>query len=299
MDEGRRGIWFGLSAYLLWGLFPLYWTLLEPAGALEILAHRIVWSLLVTLLLVTALRRVPLMRASLRERRPVLLLGLAGLLIAVNWGTYIYGVNHNEVVQTSLGYFIGPLVSVALGVVILRERLRAAQWVAVAIGAVAVVVLSVDYGHPPWIALTLASSFGVYGLIKKLAPAPPLEGLAIESGWLLLPAIGLLVWVEARGDAVFLVGPPHVSVLMVLAGAVTAIPLLLFAASARRVPLTYIGLMQYLAPVIQFALGLLVFHEPLPPGRLAGFAMVWLALLVFSVDLIRRGRRTFVVAPTG
>lgn len=297
MDEGRRGIWFGLSAYLLWGLFPLYWTLLEPAGAVEILAHRILWSLVLTLFVVTLLRRLPLLRSSLRERRPVRILGLAGALIALNWGTYIYGVNHDQVVQTSLGYFIAPLVSVAIGVVVFRERLRTAQWVAVGIGAVAVVVLSVDYGHPPWIALVLASSFGIYGLLKKLAPTPPLEGLTIESGWLLLPALGLLAWVQWRGDTAFLVGPPHVSVLMVLAGAVTAIPLLLFAASARRVPLSYVGLMQYLAPVIQFALGVFVFSEPLPPGRLIGFVLVWVALVVFSADLLRRGRRPVVLAP--
>jgi len=200
-------------------------------------------------------------------------------------------VNSGQVVETSLGYFVNPLVSVALGVVVFRERLRTVQWVAVGIGLLAVVVLTVDYGRPPFIALTLAFSFGFYGLIKKLVSVGPTEGLAVESAVMTLPALVLLAVLTGRGTAAFGTVSALNTALLMLAGVVTAIPLLFFAAAARRVPLSTLGLLQYLAPLIQFVLGLVVFAEPMPPGRLAGFALVWLALIVLTVDLARNNRR--------
>jgi chloramphenicol-sensitive protein RarD len=217
---------------------------------------------------------------------------LAAVLIAINWATYITGVNSSRVVETALGYFITPLVVVLLGVTVQRERLRAWQWVAVGIGAAAVAVLTVDYGHLPWIALLLAASFGSYSLVKKRLSLPPAEGLFVESAVLALPALVYLTWLNATGGAEF----GHVSalhtMLMVLSGLATAIPLLLFAAAANRVPLVGLGILQYVAPILQLAFGVLLFHEPMPPARLAGFALVWVALIIFTVDGIRGARQT-------
>jgi chloramphenicol-sensitive protein RarD len=291
MSEQRRGLVYGVGAYAIWGLFPLYWRLLKPAGALEILAHRVLWSFVFVAVLLLALRRVEWLRGLRGQRRVVVLLAGAAVLIAVNWGTYIYGVNTARVVETSLGYYINPLVSVLLGVAVLRERLRGTQWLALAVGAAAVVVLTVDYGRPPWIAFTLAVSFGFYGLLKKTAGAPAAEGLAVESAVLAPVALGYLGWLEFAGAATFgHVSPGHTA-LMVFAGVATAVPLLLFAGAANRVPLTTIGVLQYIAPTLQFAIGVLVQHEPMPPARFAGFALVWVALAVFTVDGVRHHRR--------
>jgi chloramphenicol-sensitive protein RarD len=282
---------YGLGAYFIWGLFPLYWKLLKPAGAAEILAHRMVWSFVFVGLLLAALRQWQWVRGLAGRPKALATLALAAVVISVNWGTYIYGVNTDRVVETSLGYFINPLISVLLGVAVLGERLRGGQWVAVGIGAVAVVALTVDYGRPPWIALVLAFSFGTYGLLKKTAGVPAAEGLAVESGFLAPLALAYLVWLEATGSAEFgHVSPAHAG-LMVSAGVATAIPLLLFAGAANRIPLTTVGVLQYLAPLMQFALGVLVLHEPMPAARLAGFALVWLALAVFTVDGLRNHRR--------
>jgi chloramphenicol-sensitive protein RarD len=303
MDQARTGYVFGIGAYLLWGLFPLYWKLLEPAGALEILAHRIVWSLVFVALVVTAGRRWSAIRALLRQPRRVGLIGLASILIAANWGTYIYGVNTGRVIETSLGYFINPLVTVVLGVFVLGERLRAVQWAAIGIGVLAVGVLTIDYGHVPWLALTLAGSFGLYGLVKKRLGVPAADGLAVESGALALPALAYIVFLGLHGGAAF-GHDVQPTVLMILGGAVTAVPLLMFAGAANRIPLSTIGLLQYLAPILQLACGVLVFDEPMPPARLAGFALVWLALGIFAGDGIRQvrreARRTAIVAdPAG
>ncbi|MET8198314.1 EamA family transporter RarD [Micromonospora taraxaci] len=292
MTPLRLGYLYGLGAYLLWGFFPLYLKLLRPAGPLEILAHRVVWSVVFVALLLGALRNVGFLRALLR--RPWAMAGMvaAAALIAVNWGTYIYGVNSGRVVETALGYFINPLVVVLLGVTVLRERLRPAQWVALGIGASAVVVLTVDYGRLPWLALTLAFSFAGYGLVKKRLGLPPAEGLFVESAVLALPALGYLAWLTARADSTF----GHVSAghtaLLVLAGAATAIPLLMFAGAANRLPLSSLGMVQYLAPILQLGCGVLIFHEPMPPARLAGFGLVWLALIVFTTDAVRTSRRS-------
>jgi len=295
VTDQRRGLLYGLTAYVAWGAFPLYFRLLKPAGALEILAHRVIWSLLTVGILIVALRRWRWFRSA--GPRTLGLLSVGAVLIAVNWFVYIYGVNSSRVVETALGYFINPLVSVLLGVVILHERLRRTQWVALAIGAVAVVVLTVDYGRPPWIAVTLALTFGTYGLIKKVVGAPAVEGLTTESLVLVLPALGYVTWLTWHADAQF----GHVSAghtaLMVLSGALTAGPLLAFAAAANRVPLATIGLLQYLTPTLQFLLGVTLLGEHMPAARWAGFGLVWVALMVFSVDGFLSARRSRSATP--
>ena len=282
MSERRRGMLFGLAAYTMWGLFPLYWPLLRPASAVEILAHRIVWSLAFAVLLLGALRGFGALR-GLGARR-VALLTLAAAFLTVNWGVYIWAVNHGHVVETSLGYFINPLVSVMLGVVFLGERLRRGQWIAVAVAAGAVLVLALDYGRLPWIALALAGSFGLYGFVKKIAGVRALPSLAIETGLLFLPALGWLLQLHAAGTGTFGRLGAVQDTLLVACGAITAIPLLFFAAAANRVPLSTLGLLQYVAPTLQFLCGVLVFHEAMPASRWVGFALVWLGLGWFSAE---------------
>jgi chloramphenicol-sensitive protein RarD len=290
---------YGFLAYGLWGFFPIYFKLLEPSPPLEILAHRILWSLVFISLLLTAMRNWRFLGRLVRDRRLLLGVGLAGLLIGVNWATYIIGVNSSRVVETALGYFITPLVMVLLGVTVQRERVRRWQWVAVGIGGVAVAVLTADYGHLPYIALVLAASFGSYSLIKKRLSLPPAEGLLVESAVLAVPAGAYLGYLNATGGARF----GHVSAghttLMVLAGVATAVPLLLFAASANRVPLVGLGILQYVAPILQLACGVLIFHEPMPAARLAGFGLVWIALIVFTGDGVRAARTGQRKARTG
>jgi chloramphenicol-sensitive protein RarD len=289
VSEVRRGTLLGFAAYLAWGVFPLYFPLLEPAGALEILAHRVLWSLalvgLVLLVWMRSLRTLP------RDRRQRRLLVAAAVLIAVNWGVYIWGVNSHHVVETSLGYFVNPLVSVGLGVVALGERLRRGQWAGVVLAAVGVVVLTVDAGRPPWIALVLAASFGTYGLVKKIVGVPAVEGLVVETAVLAPVALGYVVVGGLLGATTFTTHGPGHALLLVTAGVITAVPLLAFAGAAARVPLSRLGLMQYLTPTMQFLIGVLVRHEPLPPGRLAGFAIVWVALVLFTIDTATNHRR--------
>jgi chloramphenicol-sensitive protein RarD len=296
VPAARSGFAAGVGAFLLWGLFPLYWPLLEPAAPVEILAHRIAWSLLLLVALLAVTSGFAWVRGL--ERRQAWLLTLAAVLVSLNWGTYIYGVNSGQVVETSLGYFINPLVTVALGVTVLRERLSRAQLVAVAIAAVAVAVLAIDYGRPPWIALTLAGSFGLYGLIKKRAGVDGTQSLTFETAVLVLPAVGYLLWLGAAGQGTFTTkGAGHVA-LLAAAGIFTAAPLVLFGIAAIRIPLTTLGLLQYLAPTLQFLIGVLVYSEPMPASRLAGFALVWVALLIFTTDAVRGARRAPIV-PTG
>ena len=292
MDERRTGVVAGLAAYLLWGLFPLYFPLLEPAGGLEIVAHRVVWSLLFVGLLLSVLRAWPQVRAAVADRRTLLVLGAAALLIVVNWLVFVYAVNAGHVVESSLGYFINPLVSVLLGVVAFRERLRRLQWVAVGLAALAVVVLTVDYGHPPWIALALAGSFGLYGLMKKLVRVEAAPGLFLETALVFVPALVVIVVLESRGSAAFAHEGGGNALLLAFSGVATAVPLLLFAAAARRIPLSTVGLLQYVNPLIQLAIGVFVLGEPMPPARVAGFAIVWLALAVFTADSLRQARST-------
>jgi chloramphenicol-sensitive protein RarD len=286
----RSGYLFAIGAYLSWGLFPIYFKLLRPSSPVEILAHRIVWSCLVVILIVTVARTWRRIGRLVVQPRRLGAISLVSLLIAVNWGTYIYGVNTDRVVETSLGYFITPLVSVLLGVLVLRERLSPAQWAAVGIGAVAVGVLTVDYGRAPHIALILAATFGMYGLLKKRLGLPAVDGLLVESSVLMLPALVVVGVLVARGQSTFgEVSAAHTT-LVVLSGAITAGPLLLFAGAANRIPLSAIGLLQYLAPILQLGCGVLIYKEPMPPARLAGFGLVWLALAVFTGDGLRRVR---------
>ncbi len=298
MSDERRGYLYGLVAYILWGFFPLYFKLLRPSSPLEILSHRVLWSAVFVGLLLLAMRNRRFLGRILRSPRLFGGISLAALLIAINWGTYIYGVNSDRVVETALGYFITPLVLVVLGVTLQRERLRRWQWAAVGMGAIAVGVLTVDYGRLPYIALTLAASFGTYSLVKKRLSLPPAEGLFVESAVLALPALGYVIWLAASGDSNF----GHVSawhtVLMIFSGVATAVPLLLFAGAANRVPMVGIGILQYVAPILQLACGVLIFHEPMPPARLAGFALVWVALIFFTVDALRQRTATGPTAAT-
>jgi chloramphenicol-sensitive protein RarD len=288
VDERRVGLAAGLAAYFLWGMFPLYFPLLEPAGGLEIVAHRIAWSLLFIGLLLTVRRGWPQVRAALTDRRTLLVLSVAAVLIVINWLVFVYAVNAGHVVESSLGYFINPLVSVLLGVLVFRERLRRLQWVAVGLAVLAVVVLTVDYGHPPWIALALAGSFGLYGLMKKLVRVEAAPGLFVETALVVVPALVVITVLEARGTAAFAHEGTGNALLLAFAGVATAVPLLLFAASARRVPLSTVGLLQYVNPLMQLAIGVFVLDEPMPPARLAGFVIVWLALAVFTADSLRQ-----------
>lgn len=285
------GLPLGVAAYLCWGLFPLYWPLLEPAGALEVLAHRIVWSVVFVLGLVLLTRRWAQFRDIARNRTLMLFLALASVAIALNWGGFIYGVTNGHVIETSLGYFINPLVTVLLGVLVLKETLRPVQWVAVGAGAVAVVVLTVDYGRLPWIALLLAGSFACYGFLKKRAALGAFESLGMETLILAPVALAFLVVLQLRGELAFGQEGVGNAVLLAGTGVVTAIPLLLFGAAATRLSLTSIGLIQYLAPVMQFLLGLFVFEEEMSGARWVGFVLVWSALVLFTVDAISHRRR--------
>jgi len=291
VSEQRRGLLLGIAAYGLWGGFPLYWPLLEPAGALEILAHRVLWSMVTIGLLVVLLRRTRQLRAIVADRRTFLILAIAAFTITFNWATYIYGVNNGRVVETSLGYFINPLVTVLMGVFILGERLRPLQWGAMGVATLAVVVLTLDYGRPPWVALVLAFSFGTYGLAKKSANVGAVESLAVETT-LIAPFaavyIGVLV---ATGHSNFASHGAGHALLLCSAGIVTAIPLICFSAAATRVSMVTLGLLQYLAPILQFALGVFYFHEDMPTGRWVGFMLVWVALVIFTVEANSHRRR--------
>ena len=289
VSASRTGLLAGIGAYTLWGLFPLYWPLLEPAAPVEILGHRIVWSLAFLVLLLGVTTGFRWVRTL--GRRKAWLLALAAVLITVNWGTFIYGVNSERVVETSLGYFINPLVTVALAVAFLRERLRRGQMAAVAIAFVAVLALTIDYGRPPWIALTLAFSFGLYGLVKKRANVDGVQSLTVETTFLLLPALVYLVVLGARGEGTFTTdGTGHI-LLLIGGGVTTAVPLILFGTAAVRIPLITIGVLQYIGPIMQFLIGVLLNGEAMPLSRLAGFALVWLALVVFTIDAVHASRR--------
>ena len=297
--EHRRGLAAGFTAYLLWGAMPLYFPLLEPAAPLEIIAHRVVWSLVFCLLLLTVTRTVPQLGVALRDRRLLLTLSLGAVLVAVNWSIYVWAVLADKVLDAALGYFINPVVTVLLAVVVLRERLRPLQWVAISLGLAAVVVLTVGVGHVPWVSLALAFSFGLYSLVKnrvggRVAAAP---GLAAETLVLTPLAAGYLVYLQTQGENTMTThGTGHLLALA-SAGIVTAVPLLLFAASARRVPLRVVGLLQYLTPVLQFLVGLLVFHETMPVARWVGFVLVWAALVLLTADGLRAARSLRLADP--
>ena len=297
--EARRGVLYGIGAYGLWGVFPLYFRLLERSGALEVVLHRVLWSLLVCLAVVAAVRGWAELRAVLGAPRHVVTLGVGAVLLALNWGVYIYAVNSGQVVEASLGYYINPLVTVLLGVLVLRERLRHLQWVAVGVGALAVAVLTAAYGRPPFIALTLALSFGLYGLIKNRVGASvgALASLTTETVVLAPVAAAGLVLFEMGGQGHFGDNPPWQGLLLASVGVATVVPLLFFAAAARRVPLSTIGLLQYLTPTLQLLCGVVLLGEHMSPARWAGFALVWVALVVLTADTVRAASRRRTEAP--
>lgn len=287
----RRGIGYGIAAYGLWGMFPLFFVLLGRSGPVEIVLHRILWSMLVCLLALAVLQGWRHLGA-LRPPRTAGLLALAATVLAVNWGIYVYSVGTDQVTQASLGYFINPLVTVLLGVLVLKERLRPAQWTAVGIGALAVTVLAVDYGAPPWISLSLAATFGLYGLIKKTVGVSlnALTGLSGETAALAPVAAAGLIWLEVGGRGHFTDNPPWQALLLAASGVVTVVPLLMFAAAARRVPLSTMGLLQYLTPVLQLLCAVLVLGEQMPASRWIGFGLVWTALAVLTLDSLTAAR---------
>ncbi|MFI7065837.1 EamA family transporter RarD [Kribbella sp. NPDC050124] len=282
VSDLNKGLLFGVSAYGIWGLFPLYWLLLDNVGAVEALAHRFLWALGICVLLLW-IRPRPGWWRELRQRPAALrLLAAAAAIIAFNWYLYIWGVQHDRVVETSLGYFISPLVTVMLGVVLFRERLRRSQWFAIYLAAVAVAWLTVDYGRVPWVAIGLAVTFATYGVLKKKAATGAVESLAVEATIILPFTLGYLIWLDLADRAAFIHAGWSTTLLLMAAGPATAIPLLFFAGAATRIPLTYLGLLQYLTPTIQFLLGVYLYNEPMPPARLLGFALIWLALALFS-----------------
>ncbi|MFC4565242.1 EamA family transporter RarD [Nocardiopsis mangrovi] len=274
----------------MWAFSTLYWPLVAAAAPLEILAQRMVWSLAAVLLILAVRRHWRWLTDVLRSPRQLLMLAGAAALISVNWGLFIVAVNSGQATQASLGYFINPLVSVVLGVLVFAERLRPAQWVAVGLGGVAVIVLGFAYGAPPWLALGMASSFATYGVIKKFTRLDGLESLTIETLLMFAPAAAYVVYLEATGaGTLFSVSGTHTA-LLVATGLVTSVPLLCFGAAARRVPLSMLGLLQFMVPVLQFLFAWLIFDEPLSLSRWIGFAIVWVALVVFAVDMLRTAR---------
>jgi chloramphenicol-sensitive protein RarD len=276
-----------VGAYFFWGIVPLYWRWLRGIDPLEILAHRTVWGLATFVAFSAWLGALPAMRRAAREPRTVRALLVSGALLLVNWGVFIYAVSTERVLYASLGYFINPLISVLLGMVVLRERLRPLQWVAMALAFTGVVQLAARTAGVPWIALALAGSFGLYGLLRKMAPVEALAGSTLETAFMAPVGALYLVALHLRGTSTFLRGVPVTDALLVSTGLVTALPLVWFTAAARRLPLATVGFLQYLAPTGQFLIAVLVFHEPFAARELSAFACIWLALAVFTVDLVR------------
>ncbi len=280
----NKGIWNGLGAYAMWGFFPIYWKLLHEVPALQVIGHRIGWSFILLIAVILFTRQWKDFRSAALVPKVIGIYAVAGVLLSVNWLVYVWGVNSGFIVETSLGYFINPLISVLLGVLFLRERLRLMQWVAVGLAAAGVIYLTITYGNPPWIALSLAFSFGIYGLVKKLAPLGSLYGLVLETALVFPIALIYLGFVQATGTGAFLHQGTLTDILLIGTGAVTSIPLLMFASAARQIPLTMIGVLQYIAPTLQFLIGVFLYHEPFDQSHLIGFSLVWLALIIFWVE---------------
>ncbi len=281
----NKGVLYAISAYLLWGFFPIFFKLISVAPPLQILAHRFFWSFLFLIILIVALKQWPRFKASI-TKRIIVSYTFAGIILAINWGTYIYAVNSDRVLESSLGYFINPMVSVLLGVIFLKEQLRLGQWIPVGLAAAGVIYLTVIFGSIPWIALVLAFSFGLYGLIKKTSPLDSLPGLTLETGMLFIPAMAYLVLQEVNGVGAFGHTGLSTGILLALCGVVTAVPLLLFSAGTKRINLSTIGILQYITPSIQFLLGVLLFKEPFNAQRLVGFILIWVGLMIFTAETI-------------
>lgn len=286
----KRGVWYAAGAYTIWGLLPLYWHALRALPALELISHRLVWSFVLVTAIILVTRSFREFRSAIAAPRVLAIYTLAALLVGVNWFVYVWAVNAGFVVETSLGYFINPLISVTLGVVFLHERLRPVQWLAIAVAAAGVSFLAWTHGSLPWIALTLAITFALYGLVKKLAPLNSVQGLTLETGILFLPAAAYLTVMQSTHGGVFLDGSATGILLVAGTGVATTVPLLLFASASRRIPLLWLGLLQYIAPTLQFVLGVFVFGEAMTVERLIGFAAVWLALAIFGVEGIVNSR---------
>jgi chloramphenicol-sensitive protein RarD len=289
LSKNKLGLLFGVSAYVLWGAFPLYWPLLEPASSLEIVSHRAVWTLVFCFIVLAATKALKSTLVTLKRPKIAAKLFLTSLLISINWLVYIWATNNGHVVEASLGYYINPLIIIGFGVILLKEKMRALQWAAVAIASIGVLVLTIDYGRLPWIAFALAFSWGSYGLIKKQLGLGALEGLAIETFISAFFYLGYLIYIGNQGTGQF---GHHVGLTLLLmsAGAITAIPLLLFNGSATRLPFTTIGLLQYITPTLQFSIGVWVRHEAMPAARWAGFLTIWVALIALGTDLVRSSR---------
>lgn len=297
-SDEQRGIWFAAGCYILWGSIPLYFRLLAAVPAIDILAHRAIWSLAFLVFLLTVRREWQWLKPALHSPRTLSLYATAGVVLAVNWYTYIWAVNAGFVIESSLGYFINPLVSVLLGVVVLREQLRPGQWLAIAAAAAGVLFLTVTYGQLPWIALMLAFTFGFYGLLKKQGRLHSAQGLTVETGTVLLPALALLLYRELSGFDSLVQYGWGTTLLLVAAGAVTVLPLVWFASAARLIRLSLLGVLQYIAPTLQFLVGLLIFREPFSQTRLLGFAIIWLALGIYTAEGLWQQRHLRRVRPS-
>jgi chloramphenicol-sensitive protein RarD len=289
LSKNKLGLLFGVSAYSLWGAFPLYWPLLEPANPLEIVSHRAVWTLVFCFIVLAATKALKSTLVTLKRPNVAIKLFLSSLLISINWLVYIWATNNEHVVEASLGYYINPLIIIGFGVIFLKEKMRPLQWAAVSIATFGVLVLTFDYGRLPWIALALAVSWGSYGLIKKQLGLGALEGLAIETFISSFFYLAYLIYIGNQGTGQF----GHswgLTALLISAGAVTAIPLLLFNGSTNRLPFTTIGLLQYITPTLQFSIGVWVLNEDMPTARWIGFLIIWAALVALAIDLIRSSR---------
>ena len=280
----NKGILNGIAAYALWGFFPIYWKFLHRVPALQVIGHRIAWSFILLIFIVLVTKQWADFRSAVLAPKVIGIYSIAAVLLSINWLVYVWGVNSGFIVETSLGYFINPLLSVLLGVIFLRERLRPTQWIPVIIAAFGVIYLTVVYGRLPWIALSLAFSFGFYGFVKKLAPLGSLYGLTLETGIVFPVALLYLFFVEFNRAGAFIHYNALTTTLLIGAGAVTTIPLLMFASAAREIPLSVVGLLQYIAPTIQFLIGVFIYREPFDRSHLIGFGVVWVALIIFWVE---------------
>ncbi len=289
MKNTKTGLIFGVSAYVLWGLFPLYWPLLEPSGALEIVGHRAVWSLVFCVIALTVTKAIKPALATMRRPKVFVKLLAATALISINWIVYIWATNNGHVVEASLGYYINPIIMIAIGIILLKEKMRKLQWTSVSIAAFGVLVLTIDYGRLPWVALALALSWGTYGFIKKQLGLGALEGLGIETAISAPFYLAYLAWIGSQGNGHFGHGP-GLTLLLIGSGVVTAIPLLLFNGAGNRLPYTIIGLLQFITPTLQFSIGVWVRHEDMPTSRWAGFLIIWVALVVLATDLVKSSR---------
>jgi len=289
LNKEKLGLLYGLGAYVLWGLFPLYWPLLKPATAPEIVSHRAVWSMVFCFIILAITRSLKSTLANFKLPKVAAKLFAASVLVSINWLVYIWATNNGHVVEASLGYYINPLIIIAFGVILLKEKMRWLQWAAVSIATVGVIILTVDYGRLPWVALALALSWGTYGLVKKQLGLGALEGLAIETMISFIPYCGYLIFIGAKGDGQFGHGI-GLTALLISAGAITAIPLLLFNGSTNRLPYSTIGLLQYITPTLQFSIGVWINNEAMPTARWVGFIFIWFALMTLAGDLVKSGR---------